>query len=200
MTNGDYGAVEPQAHYHAAPVGARDSILRHGLRPGVSASRGEPGVYLYNDSMYPEDYRLDDPHDVWEVNTTGLDLHPDPEDHSVASYYRHPIPADRLTLTGTFVNGQPHQGSVTPRADYDHGGRQAKFRAMLTYVLDLGLSIYGMPNTFAEMVVVSVPFDSNKLNPLIYGTSDEGDLPFSVTVTPSGPRHTIIKLREETET
>src|SRR4051812_20539640 len=94
-------ASEAHAHWHAAPVSARQSILRHGLRPGTWASAGEPGVYLYSDPLYAQGFADEEhPMDVWRVNTRGLDLRPDPEDPSIAHYTTEVIPPERLAHEG----------------------------------------------------------------------------------------------------
>jgi hypothetical protein len=89
--------------YHAARPADRDSIRAHGLRPGSWASRGEPGVYMYTPFVYAQGYQTDEPIDVWEVDITGLTVHPDPEDPSIAIYSLDPIPADRLRFDGCYL-------------------------------------------------------------------------------------------------
>ena len=92
--------------FHAAPPGSRQSIATHGLRPGTEASYGPPGVYMFKFMDLAADYRENEPRDVWEIDATGLELHPDPEDPKVAEYSLDPIPPERIRLVGTFLAGE----------------------------------------------------------------------------------------------
>lgn len=63
-------------HYHYSPRINRDSIEKEGLRPNPSLD-SIPAVYLhdYYDRLEHEENA---PYDTWQVDTTGLELEPDP--------------------------------------------------------------------------------------------------------------------------
>ena len=94
-----------QTLYHAAPPDTRDSILRHGLQPGSGASFGPPAVYLFTHWELAADY-IDEPSDVWRVDSRKLLVHPDPEDPAGAVYHEGPIHPSRLRLVGTYLSGR----------------------------------------------------------------------------------------------
>jgi len=93
-------------YFHAAPTARRSAIQRVGLRPGHKASYGPPGVYMFRNRSFAEDYRFNVPADVWRVDTAGMTLSPDPEDPNAAVYVEHSIPVDRLMFLGTYLNGE----------------------------------------------------------------------------------------------
>lgn len=93
--------------FHASPPEHRDSIKKHGLRPGESASYGQPGVYLFRHQLIAENYISEEAMDVWRVDATGFVVEIDPEDRKEAAYVEKPIPASRLKYLGTFKDGEP---------------------------------------------------------------------------------------------
>lgn len=94
-----------KAMYHWAPASARRDIARHGLDHRRSPdfdprSGGVNGNFLHHTESVARDWvpDIDRTHDLYEVDTTGLDLKPDPYDTGDASYVEHPIPPSRLRL------------------------------------------------------------------------------------------------------
>lgn len=89
--------------YHWAPKDARDDIAEHGLdhtrAPGFDPStHGPHGTFMHHtrelaDGWVPDIART---HDLYEINTDGLRLHPDPYDTDDASYNEHAVPPARL--------------------------------------------------------------------------------------------------------
>jgi hypothetical protein len=62
---------------------------------------------LYRSRTYAENYRIDEPYDVWRVCTAGMfGVYADPEDPEVASYFVGTIEPWRLKLIGTYMNGE----------------------------------------------------------------------------------------------
>jgi GNAT superfamily N-acetyltransferase len=103
----DYCNTKPipktAAMYHWAPKDARDDIEQHGLdhtrAPSFDPdSHGPHGVFLHHDRATAQDWvpGIDRTHDLYEVDTHGVALHPDPYDTGDASYTPHPIPPSRI--------------------------------------------------------------------------------------------------------
>lgn len=109
-------SVTPPARemYHVAPQTARDSIAKRGIHYEYNTGSpwededDEENAYqpvanyvfhhLHDAQRYAQE--RDAPHDIWQVNASGLGLHPDPEGGSeiAASYAEEPISPDRLSL------------------------------------------------------------------------------------------------------
>ncbi len=97
-----------QFKYHSAPVAAREAIAKHGIdwtkAPDAKAAwrqHGVSGNYVNHDLAGVREMLadgLDRTHDTYEVNVTGMKLHPDPNMPEEAAYSPHPFPANRVRM------------------------------------------------------------------------------------------------------
>ena len=118
--------------YHASPVHNRAAIRATGLHPGFSASYGPPGVYMFRYDYFATSYHphyLSEPMDVWEVETSGIKVHPDPEDPEAAVYTERDIPRTRVKLLGTYLDDEEVAVSDAEAARAPEGYMQEEWRA-----------------------------------------------------------------------
>jgi 8-oxo-dGTP pyrophosphatase MutT (NUDIX family) len=124
------GSVKTAATmYHWAPQEAREDIKEHGLDHTRSPhfdpnSHGPHGVFMHHNRAVADDWVPDisHTHDLYEVNTHGLNLHPDPYDTGDASYSEHAVSPERLRrLESALSVPQSYEFARVARQDPEFG-------------------------------------------------------------------------------